>query len=139
MSYFENAKVGDKVCTFEYGNGQIHAIRNHPEHPIQILSNLGVIKGYCREGFAYHDRAVQTAFYGSKLPTFDIPPPPVPEPPMDTPVIVWNKGNTKLHRYVKGFNNDGFLETFSNGTTSFTDNGWTETWRDWELYKEDEL
>jgi len=139
MSYFENAKVGDKVCAFEIGEDcEITSITDNALYPIGIKNKSGHGNDYTLAGRLYSSCHTQTAFYGSKLPTFDIPPPPMPKPPMDTPVMVWNVGSDQFPRYVKDFK-DGKIRCFNNGQTSFsTAQGYATVWYHWELYTEDE-
>ncbi|PHQ82925.1 MAG: hypothetical protein COB69_00305 [Phycisphaera sp.] len=140
MSYFENAKVGDKVCSFEIGEDcEIFSITADAVYCIHISGNCGT-HGYTVDGCIFKGGHAQTAFYGSKLPVFDIPPPPVPEMAIDTPVIVWNRKGCKFYQYFNRFDEDGKIMCFTNGKTSFSSNHAGETeisWKHWELYKED--
>ena len=143
MSYFENAKIGDEVCSFELGNNckivaasaSTMTIRN-PEGIERLYMTNAKLHG-CECS------AMQTAFYGSKLPSFELPPEPVrvPDWPVDTKVWVWDDDclQTKIAAHLKEFGSDGSIRCYRGGQTSFTaTQGLGDRWQHYELAEEEQ-
>jgi len=124
---FKNAKVGDKVFNYLYQRWEtITDIRNNEPYPIVTFFNE-----YTYSGKEFVEDVVPTLFWGEVKP---ITPPekPLPKLKVDTKVLVFY-GSEKVKRYFSHFNDDNKMECFINGTTSWTTNGDTVVWDNWEL------
>lgn len=67
--YFENAKVGDKVKCFLYGDGEIIAVREFKYlYPISVRFRTGLQLPYTADGTYFHETQTQTLFYADDCP-----------------------------------------------------------------------
>lgn len=65
---------------------------------------------------------------------YPIPPVPVPRPEkIDTPVLVSGDGSIWYRRYLAGWTEDGKIQTWFNGRTSWSANEATTRWAQWKL------
>lgn len=130
---FENVKVGDRVWDFIYGWG---TITEDQYYTIRVEFDSPKTMTYRLNGKACIDHP-QRLFWDEIK--FEIPTKPLPQLEVDTKVLVgeW-KGRLKCKRYFSHFDEDGYIQCFSDGTTSFTSGGITTGWSYWELYTGEE-
>ena len=129
---FKNAQVGDRVFDYtlqEWG----FVVYVYPDLiyclEVEFSDRVHV---YTKDGLADLKNKVPTLFWNKVKPI--IPPEkPLPKLEVDTPVLVWD-GNKedKLNRYFSHFKN-GKIHCFFGGCTSWSSNGDTVLWDNWEL------
>ena len=129
---FETAKVGDRVWCVKAGWGEILDIDSLPSYPILVEFSDDEYKTYTAEGFHVLGDVSQTLFWDEVK--FKAPTKPISYLPVDTKVLVWNKdGDVKCKRHFSHFEN-GFIQTFNNGCTSWTiPTQITSKWDHWEV------
>lgn len=131
---FETAKVGDKVWSIVYGWGEISDILPHEKYPIEVTFNS--TDNFYEDQYTYCGKALIT------LPSQSLfwdeikivaPSKPLPNLPIDTKVLVWKDGGDKIPRHFYRFDESGKAECYLEGQTSWTTDGGTAYWENWEL------
>lgn len=127
---FSGYKVGDRVWDIRDGWQEIVDISYDLKYPIRAVSRSYTIDGRDHESDKY-----PTIFPNE----FKIPDEafvkPLPDLAVDTKVIVWNTGyeEDKFKRYFKEFDSFGNIVCFNNGCTSWSTNGDSITWDNYEV------
>ena len=129
---FEDARIGDGVYSLQNGWGIIMRI-DEGAYPIVVQFEEDRTS-FTIEGKLYPEDKYPILFWDEIK--FNIPKKPLPDLKVDTEVIVWDIKDFMYKRYFKEFNNDGKIVCFSDGSTSWSSDGNTETWRHWELYND---
>lgn len=130
---FSNYKVGDMAWNIRDGWEEIVEISDGLTYPIRTMSNSYTIDG------KYADTDEFPTIYHNE---FKIPDEAFVKPlPIDTKVLVWDNGNekNKRKRYFKEFDNFGNIVCFSSGRTSWSTNGDSDTWDNYEVVENDAL
>ena len=126
---FRDVRKGDRVYSLEYGWGMVTALDNS-DFPIFVDFK------YEEETFALDGKVSRASIHPTLFwdeVKIEIPKKPLPDLEVDTRVLVWTKkGGKKIKRYFKRFNEDGAIECFMNGATSWTSNG-AFIYECWEL------
>lgn len=130
---FETAKVGDKVWSFEFGWGVIEAIELHTIYPIKVIFEH--TDNFYEDQYTHCGKALiappnQSLFWDEVKIT--APRKPLPDLPVDTKVLVWNNGTDKLPRHFSRFDESGKIECYLEGQSSWTTDGGTSCWENWE-------
>lgn len=138
---FEFACVGDDVWDIQHGWGTVYAVKPSDDFPIKVtFDNFDESYSYSGQAWAWVGSRTlsQTLFWGEVI--IVAPVKPLPDLPVDTKVLVWDvdKPKNKLVRYFCSFDASGRVVVFQHGTTSFSCEGYTEIWSEWEVYKEHE-
>ena len=135
---FSNAKVGDRVWSVNKGWGVVEDITNSWAFPIRVSYPEDITELYTEDGLIYLNDLHPTLFWDEIV--FEVPKKPLPKLEVDTKVLVWDvdKPKNKLVRYFCSFDASGRVVVFQHGTTSFSCEGYTEIWSEWEVYKEHE-
>ena len=60
---------------------------------------------------------------------------PLPKLKVDANIIVWGTTGLKVRRHFSHFDKDGDIQVFVNGKTSFTAEGNTITFDNWEVHR----
>ena len=133
---FKDSQVGDRVFDYTLQKwGQINAIEHEDEaYPLNISFGECLTKDYTINGKEFLRNAVPVLFWDEVKP---ITPPekPLPELEVDTRVFVWDLNNKRdiLKRYFSHFDSNGKIHCFLDGSTSWSRNGNTASWDNWEL------
>ena len=132
---FKSTKIGDRVFDYllqEWGTVSFIKDAGH-KYPIRVQF-AEIKKEYTSGGKDLCSYKLQTLFWNEMEP---ITPPekPLPELEVDTCVFVWdNDGKEdKLNRYFSHFSPNGNMHCFFRGCTSWSSNGETVPWANWEL------
>ena len=135
---FSNAKVGDRVWSFMCGWGTIREITSSKDYPLKLEFVDGLLDSFSAKGFRHKNDLFQTLFWDEIV--YEVPKKPLPKLEVDTKVLVWDvdEPKNKLVRYFCSFDTSGRVVVFQHGTTSFSCEGYTEIWTEWEVYKEHE-
>lgn len=135
---FELACVGDRVWSVNKGWGVVRNITKSRTFPIRVSYPEDITEFYTEDGLLYLDDLHPTLFWDEIV--FEVPKKPLPKLEVDTKVLVWDvdKPKNKLVRYFCSFDASGRVVVFQHGTTSFSCEGYTEIWSEWEVYKEHE-
>lgn len=133
---FSNAKAGDRVWSMNKGHGVIVKINTYEDYPIEVNFCTGLSDFYTVEGKDYPNDLHPTLFWDEIV--FEAPKKPLPKLEVDTKVLVWDvdKPKNKLVRYFCSFDASGRVVVFKHGTTSFSCEGYTEIWSEWEVIEE---
>lgn len=128
---FADIKVGDKVWDICRGWGVITTLMVCPTYPIEVEFKNGH-GSYTRDGYSSLEDVNPSLFWDEiKLVA---PQKPVPLLEVDTKVVVWLPINgIKIYRHFSHFDEYGFLYVFVDGRTSFTSDGTTHRYDNWEL------
>jgi len=133
---FKDAKIGDRVFDYTLQEwGKIVAIEHKDQaYPINVSFGECLTKDYTINGSYSLGDVVPVLFWDEVRP---ITPPekPLPKLKVDTRVLVWeNDGkDDKLNRYFSHFDSNGKIHCFLDGSTSWSRNGNTASWDNWEL------
>lgn len=138
---FTNVKVGDRVWCFMRKWGTVVEVGNIQKESYPILVNFDnrTKDTYTKNGVLHAAHSDQPILFWDEI-NFEIPKKPLPKLEVDTKVLVWDvdKPKNKLVRYFCSFDASGRVVVFQHGTTSFSCEGYTEIWSEWEVYKEHE-
>lgn len=128
---FADIKVGDKVWDIIRGWGVVTTLMVCPTYPIKVEFEHGV-GTYTRDGYSILEDVNPSLFWDEIK--IEAPQKPVPLLEVDTKVVVWlpNIG-MKIYRHFSHFDEYGFLYVFIDGRTSFTSDGTTHRYDNWEL------
>ena len=128
---FADIKVGDKVWDIRQGWGAVITLMQCHTYPIEVRFENGY-DTYTRDGYCSLEDVNPSLFWDEiKLVA---PQKPVPLLEVDTKVVVWlSKNGMKIYRHFSHFDEYGFLYVFTDGRTSFTSDGNTVLYENWEL------
>lgn len=128
---FDGIKVGDKVWDIRQGWGAVITLMQCHTYPIEVRFENGY-DTYTRDGYCSLEDVNPSLFWDEiKLVA---PQKPVPLLEVDTKVVVWlSKNGMKIYRHFSHFDEYGFLYVFTDGRTSFTSDGNTVRYDNWEL------
>jgi len=130
---FSDAKVGDRVFDYILQEwGFVAYVYPDLVYCIEVKFNDRV-HVYTKDGLADLKNKVPTLFWDEVKP---ITPPekPLPKLEIDTPVLVWGDDEKdKQKRYFSHFDSEGNIYCFEWGATSWSNNGNTVLWDNWEL------
>lgn len=133
---FSDAKVGDRVWSITNGWGVVKERRSsHYQYPLNIGFEGGSCRLYTLWGRLHIEDQNPTLFWDEvKLGT---PEKPLPQLEVDAKVLVWGPDGRKRNRHFSHFDDEGRMFAFSNGQSSFTNEGSLENgvtaWDKWEL------
>ena len=146
---FSDAKAGDSVWSVLDGWGVITSVRGDCTYGVRVYfgdATKAVNKyrvkefsqSYTKCGKLHYEDLNPILFWDEIV--FEVPKKPLPDLEVDTKVLVWDvdKPKNKLVRYFCSFDASGRVVVFQHGTTSFSCEGYTEIWSEWEVYKEHE-
>ena len=135
---FSNAKAGDRVWSFVDGFGEVVWNALTSPYSVRVRFCGGAKISFTKQGKACPNDLHPTLFWDEIV--FEVPKKPLPKLEVDTKVLVWDvdKPKNKLVRYFCSFDASGRVVVFQHGTTSFSCEGYTEIWSEWEVYKEHE-
>ena len=127
---FADVQVGDDVWDSRMGWGVVDEVICSSDYPI-IVDFVHECESYTLDGYYFVDDVNPSLFWDEI--ELKAPPKPLPKLEVDTKVIVWSSAGVKTHRYFSHFDKDGVLHTFTDGKTSFTSIGDTDTeaWDYW--------
>ena len=133
---FSDAKVGDRVWSFNEGWGTIkNRYSPNTTYPLKVEFESGVYRTYTLWGLIFFTDQNPTLFWDEVK--FETPEKPMPALKVDAKVFVWGHNGMKYKRHLSHIGEDGNLYAFNNGQTSFTGEGDPETgvtsWPNWEL------
>lgn len=128
---FVDVKVGDKVWDICRGWGVVTTLNVCDTYPIEVEFEHGD-GTYARDGY-YNLEDVNPSLFWDEIELV-APQKPLPLLEVDTKVVVWlpNTG-MKICRHFSHFDEYGFLYVFIDGRTSFTSDGTTHRYDNWEL------
>ena len=144
---FKNAKVGDRVFDYalqEWGNvinfsySSIYPAKiefsNYVKNTILVSFKNNKVRSYTTQGTRNNTDKLPTLFWDEVKPITS-PKKPLPKLEIDTRVLVWDNGgkDDKLNRYFSHFSPNGNMHCFFKGCTSWSSNGKTVPWTNWEL------
>jgi len=136
---FTKVPIGTKVESV-YGAGKVVGIDlSDPVYPVEVSLDNGKSETFTGEGRYYTLHVHPTLFLAPfEWPTQEQPEPPLPDLPVDTPIMVRNHEYESWgHRHFAAWKY-GKVTTFTGGRTSFTENV-TIDWEQWRLPTEKEL
>jgi hypothetical protein len=125
--------VGDKVWDLYYGWSDVVALYDREKYKIMTNNDTYTTDGKCNTESKW-----PTLFWNE----FKIPKEafikPLPKIEVDTKVIVWRNGDPMTERrYFSHFDDEGRINCFNYGSTSWTNNdNETSPWDYWRLFKE---
>lgn len=125
---FTKLPISTKVWSMNGGWGKIVSINTDRVYSIQVMFDYEYIT-FTSDGRQYTCSAAPTLF----LNKFKIPDeayrPPRPDLKVDDKVIVWDDESRKHHRHFKRWTEDGKIECFGGGETSWSnDRGGSSSW-----------
>lgn len=117
---FSNVKVGDKVWSFNKGWGFVEAINETHQYPLDVRFPDTEFESYSLCGKLLDNYINPDLFWDEVV--FEVPEKPLPNLEVDTKLIVWNKDSpsVKYKRYFSHFSEDGRINVFCMGATSFS-------------------
>ena len=136
---FTKLPIGTKVETM-WGPGKIVRVdRRDPLFKVEVSIGENNVVMYTADGKYFEEHAHPTLFLSPfEWPTQEQPEPPLPDLPVDAPIMVRDKEHMIWHRRHFAQWKGGKAMTFKAGGTSFTDNR-TIAWQQWRLPTEEEL
>lgn len=128
---FADVQVGDDVWDSRLGWGVVVDLLPCYDYPI-CVDFVHECESYTLDGY-YSEYDENPSLFWDEIELKAPPKPPLPKLEVDTKVIVWSSAGVKTHRYFSHFDKDGVLHTFTDGKTSFTSIGDTDTeaWDYW--------
>ena len=143
---FKNAKVGDRVFDYalqEWGNvinfsySSIYPAKiefsNCVKNTILVSFKNNKVRSYTTQGTRNNTDKLPTLFWDEVKPITS-PKKPLPSLAVDTCVLVWGDDEKdKQKRYFSHFDSEGNIHCFEWGATSWSSNGNTVLWDNWEL------
>ena len=136
---FTKVPIGTRVETV-WGPGKIVSFYIANTYAVLVLLDNGKSEVFTAEGKYLLNYARPTLFLSPfEWPTQEQPePPPLPDLPVDAPIMVRNYEDESWgHRHFAGWK-DGKVTTFMAGRTSFTEKIAID-WKQWRLPTEEEL
>ena len=131
---FKDAKIGDEVWDFVYGEGTITEIESTEPYPIVVQFKKHSIS-YTYYG-SFYENSRQTLFWQKFDPPEEAYQKPFPDLKIDTRVLVWNEQwSRKLKRHFSHFSKNKKIVVFTGGSTSWNQHG-TKEFDNWELAEE---
>ena len=131
---FSKAKVGDRVFDYLIQKwGEIISTTNLRPYTVLVRFEYGTMASYTIQGIKNSIDKLPILFWDEVKP---ITPPekPLPKLEIDTCVLVWDDDEKdKQKRYFSHFNSNGNIYCFEWGATSWSSNGNTVLWDNWEL------
>ena len=132
---FKDSQVGDRVFDYLIQEwGEIISTTNLRPYTVLVRFEDGAMGSYTIQGIKNTIDKLPTLFWDEVKP---ITPPekPLPELEVDTRVFVWDLNNKRdiLKRYFSHFDWNGKIHCFPIGRTSWSSNGNTTAWDNWEL------
>jgi hypothetical protein len=132
MDQFE-VKVGDKLWSMRYGWGKVTRICKDDDYPLCLEFENGYYT-FTREFKEYKEEINQSLFWDEIK--FEIPKKPLPKLKVNAVLEVWDlNSKQKEIRHFSHFE-DGKVNCFLGGKTSFTHTG-TSDWENFKVIKEE--
>ena len=130
---FETAKVGDRVWCIRRGGGEILETGCSDDYPIYVSFEGGDSATYTICGLFSNNDVTRSLFWDEVV--IVAPVKPIPELEVDAKVLVWVSPEHKHRRHFSHFSNNGDINTFDAGSTSFSrlHAASVTTWPFWEV------
>ena len=128
---FKKEHIGMTVYHVIHGKGKIVDFQSDEKYPLKIKFSEEY-ECFLPDGREFmHNRNPSLSFKEYHLPVgWDKP--PLPDLPIDTPILVWDAISAKKIRYFAGFTDDGKVLAFKDGVSSNYTSIKIE-WDNWEL------